>query len=101
MIVERNSISNSYIVNSVSSEYYGLKLPKGSKSIGVLAVSEQDNWELVLDVKPKFKVGDRIRKKGGTSTYTITDVSNAHYFCGKYIICDTCDNNWELVPQQI
>ena len=49
---------------------------------------------------PKFKVGDRIRQKGETSTYTITDVNNAHYFCGKYVICDTCDNDWELVPNK-
>lgn len=46
-IVKRNSISNSWIVSSVSSEYYGLKLPKGIEGIGVLPVSEQDDWELV------------------------------------------------------
>ena len=46
-IVKRNSISNSWIVASASSEYYGLKLPNGSDSIGVLPVSEQDDWELV------------------------------------------------------
>ena len=46
-IVERNPISNSWIVASVSSEYYGLKLSNGSESIGVLPVSDQDNWELV------------------------------------------------------
>ena len=51
-------------------------------------------------IEPKFKVGDRIRQKGETSTYTITDVNNAHYFCGKYVICDTCDNDWELVPNK-
>lgn len=53
-----------------------------------------------LEKFPKFKVGDRIRQKGETSTYTITDVNNAHYFCGKYVICDTCDNDWELVPNK-
>ena len=53
-----------------------------------------------LEKLPKFKVGDRIRKMGETSTYTITDVNNAHYFCGKYVICDTCDNDWELVPNK-
>ena len=46
-IVKRNSISNSWIVSSVSSEYYGLKLPNGSEGIGVLTVSEQDDYELV------------------------------------------------------
>lgn len=45
-IMKRGSIKN-WIVSSVSSEYYGLKLPKGIESIGVLPVVEQDNWELV------------------------------------------------------
>ena len=48
-IVPRNSISNSWIVNSGSSEYYGLKLPNGSENIGVLPIEEQDDWELVPD----------------------------------------------------
>lgn len=44
-IVKKNSIQNSYIVNSVSSDYYGLKLPIGT-GVGVLSVDEQDDWEL-------------------------------------------------------
>lgn len=62
-ITKRNSISNSWIVSSVSSEYYGLKLPNGSESIGVLTVSEQDDWELI-SIVPKFKVGNKIIRKG-------------------------------------
>lgn len=47
-IVKRNSINNPWIVCSVSSEYYVLKLlPNCSENIGVLLVSEQDDWELV------------------------------------------------------
>ena len=46
-IINRNSISSSWVVSSVSSEYYGLKFLKDSEHIGVLPVSEQDNWELV------------------------------------------------------
>lgn len=45
-IVRRNSITNSWIVDSVISEYYELKLSQGSENIGVLPVSEQDDWEL-------------------------------------------------------
>ena len=45
-IVKKNSITNSYIVNSVSSEYYGLTLPNRT-GIAVLNVYEQDDWELV------------------------------------------------------
>jgi hypothetical protein len=46
-IVKRNSTSTPWIVSFVSSEYYGLKLPKGSEDIGVLPVSEQDDYELL------------------------------------------------------
>lgn len=46
-IVKRNCINNSWIVSSVNSEYYELKLPNNSESIGVLHFSEQDKWELV------------------------------------------------------
>lgn len=60
----------------------------------------EDTKTLDKLIEPKFKVGDRIRKKRETSTYTITDVNDAHYFCGKYVICDTCDNDWELVPDK-
>lgn len=58
-IVRKNSITNSFIVNSVSSEYYGLVLPDRT-GVGVLNVSEQDDWELVLPIH-KFKVGDIVK----------------------------------------
>jgi hypothetical protein len=45
-IVKKNSISNSYIVNSVSFDYYGLALPDRT-GVAVLNVYEQDDWELV------------------------------------------------------
>jgi hypothetical protein len=45
-IVKKNSISNSYIVSSVSCDYYGLKLPNNT-GVGVLKVDEQDEWELI------------------------------------------------------
>lgn len=54
-IVKRNSISNSWIVSSVSSEYYGLKLPEGVEGIGVLPISEQDNYELLSNTE-KFDI---------------------------------------------
>ena len=54
-IVKRNSISNSWIVSSVSSEYYGLKSSNGIEGIGVLPVSEQDNYE-ILPKTDKFDV---------------------------------------------
>jgi hypothetical protein len=61
-IIKRGSIENSWIVSSVGSEYYGLKLPKGSESIGVLPFCEQDDYELlpnkfdITTLKPFDKV---------------------------------------------
>lgn len=61
-IVKRNSISCSWIVDSVTSEYYELKLFQNSKNIGVLPISEQDEWELfpkkfdITTLKPFDKV---------------------------------------------
>ena len=70
-IVKRNSITNSWIVSSVSSEYYGLKLPDG---IGVLPVSEQDDWELVPD---KF------------------DITTLKPFESKVLVRDTVKETWK------
>ena len=62
-------------------------------------IIEDKNWELV-ELVPKFKVGDKIRKKGEYSTYTITDVKYEHYCCGKYVICNIHEDDWELVPDK-
>ena len=58
-IVKKNSISNSFIVNSVSCEYYGLQLPDKS-GVGVLNVNEQDEWEVLPQYF--FNDGDIIAK---------------------------------------
>ena len=105
-IVRKNSISNSFIVNSVSSEYYGLALPDRT-GIGVLNVSEQDDWELVPPIH-KFKVGDKIVKKDNpTECWYVQGVDtncNLDYFY--YIVAKGKIANlhfkeqdeWELVP---
>lgn len=48
-IVKKDGISNSYLVSSVGSEYYGLSLPYPNNGVGVLSVKEQDEWELLSD----------------------------------------------------
>ena len=58
-IVKKNSISNSFIVNSISCEYYGLQLPDKS-GVGVLNVNEQDDWEVLPQYF--FNNGDIIAK---------------------------------------
>ena len=105
-IVRKNGISNSFIVNSVSSDYYGLVLPDRT-GIGVLNVSEQDDWELVLPIH-KFKSGDKIIKKDiPTECWYVQGVNtncNSDYFY--YIIAKgkianlhfKDQDDWELVP---
>lgn len=39
----------------------------------------QDEYELVLNNQPKFKVGDKIKKKGDTRLTTIKDVRDGYY----------------------
>ena len=101
-IVKKNSISNSYIVNSVSSVYYGLRLPHGT-GIGVLSIDEQDEWDVLsrnfndgdiiakdereLVPVPKFKVGDRIKLNNSRFIYTITDLLKDRY----RVTTDSCD----------
>ena len=105
-IVRKNGISNSFIVNSVSSDYYGLALPDRT-GVGVLNVSEQDDWELVLHIH-KFKPGDKIVKKDNpTECWYVQGVDtncNSGYFY--YIVTKSKianlhfrdQDDWELAP---
>jgi hypothetical protein len=75
IITKRDSITNSWTVSRVSSEYYGLQLPKGSEGIGVLPVCEQDEWELVPD---KFDINtlkpfDKVLVRGDVGQRWIID----------------------------
>ena len=92
MIVKRNSITNSWIVSSVSSEYYGLKLPEGFEGIGVLPVSEQDDYELLLNtdkfdittLKPfdKVLIRDSDTQKWSASLFSYCDgLKSYKYTC--------------------
>jgi hypothetical protein len=111
-IVKRNSISHSWIVSFVSSEYYGLTLPDGRESIGVLPISEQDSWVLV-PIVPIFNVEDKIKRKGDSVLFTIKAVDYNHYIMEPINSSDgfnNCNvleyisfndqNNYELVPDK-
>ena len=103
-IIKRDSIVNSWIVSSVSSEYYGLQLPKGSDGIGVLPIVEQDDYELLSDIEPKFKKGDKIKHKVNTEwVCTIRRVEDRYYVDGHptcYTILFDKQNEYELVPNK-
>lgn len=50
VIVKKDGLTNSYLVSSVGSDYYGLSLSSpNSNGVGVLPVKEQDEWELLSD----------------------------------------------------
>lgn len=109
-IVQRNSISNSWIVSSVNSEYYGLRLDNGFDGIGVLPVSEQDDWELITNklersVEPKFKIGDRVKEKKSYISGIITDIDDDSYKVeykngGMSFFSIKFQNDLELVPNK-
>lgn len=44
-------------------------------------INDQDNWELVKDITPTFKVGDKIKKKDGSDyrLRTIESINNNYY----------------------
>ena len=95
IITKRDSIENSWVVSSVSSEYYGLQLPKGSEGIGTLPIIDQDKYELIpnkFDItsskkatQHKFKVGDRIKHRWGEIVYRIVQITE-----GSYVLDNLC-----------
>lgn len=79
---------------------YQVALKKGG--ITYILFEFQDNWELVKDnIKPKFKIGDKIVKKNGiTVPILITGVSDDYYSSKteKYVeVLPVADqDDWEL-----
>ena len=76
----------------------------------VIKYELQDRFELVPDeIKPKFKVGDRVKRKNVNYTHivTISKINEEYYSCvkedGQYsnIYIKTAQDNWELVPNEI
>jgi uncharacterized protein YodC (DUF2158 family) len=86
---------------NIEDECYGYE-SMIAKGIGSISFSEQDNWELVPKIKPKFKVGDKVRVKNGVSEPRIIDgVFDTFYslqMLGKIDFTD--QDNWELVPNK-
>ena len=84
-----------YIIKEITDTHYTLEEVE-DKFQYMEPIIEDKNWKLV----PKVKIGDKIRKKGEYSTYTITDVKYEHYCCGKYVICNIHEDDLELVPDK-
>jgi hypothetical protein len=72
-------------------------------------INDQDNWELVKDITPTFKIGDKIKKKDGSDyrLKTIESINNNYYiiktpdwFVNCYItdkLPFNCQDEYELV----
>ena len=94
-IVKKNSISNSYIVNSVSCEYYGLQLPDKSGE-GVLNVNEQDEWELVedkFDITTLVPFESRVLMRSSDAKEWVGTIYSHYdnkYFFGCGMMCQQC-----------
>ena len=105
-IVKKNGITNSYIVQSVNGEYYGLQLPDKS-GVGVLPTKDQDDW-MVISSKPKFKVGDEVYNKKTDMVGTISKIydDEKEYMVnlkkgGITFICFEHENCWDLVSDEV
>lgn len=76
-------------------------------NFGILMFSQQDKWELINE--PKFKIGDKIKKKGNNDyrLTTIESINNNYYvtktpdwFDNRYItdkLSFNCQDEYELV----
>ena len=100
-VVKKGGVSGPVSITGVGDEYY---YSSTESSVGVLPIAEQDNWELVPNIKPRFKVGDRIKSVISLSYYTVVDVKNDLYFIKSdtekypYQISFSNEINYELVP---
>ena len=74
--------------------------------IGCISFNRQDNWELVPNIKPRFKVGDRIKSIISSSYYTVVDIKNDQYFIKSdtekypYQVHFSNEINYKLVPNK-
>lgn len=75
-------------------------------------INDQDNWELVKDITPTFKIGDKIKKKDGSDyrLRTIKSINNNYYiiktpdwFDNCYItdkLPFNCQDEYELISNE-
>lgn len=92
----KNGVSEPRIIDGVCDTFYSL-VP-----IGKIDFTDQDNWELVPVIEPKFKVGDKVRLKNNKTI--IKTISCIYY--GSYRLCDNHllffeeQDEYELVPNK-
>lgn len=94
----RSVFSQCRIIDDVFDTFYSL-VP-----IGKIDFTDQDNWELVPNVEPKFKVGDRIKDTRGNSEGIILEITDEGYKChfefGNFLVTFNEQDYFNLVPHK-
>lgn len=99
-IVKKGDISVTILISEVDDECY-YSTTEGS--IGLLPIAEQDDWELVSNIEPKFKVGDKIKHKDSGIYCTLGEYSEgiSAYRTNIGLSLTYKDmEQWELVPNK-
>ncbi len=76
-IIPKDFQNKSKVINAILDNEYNLF------GGGKIPFSDQDNWELV-PVKPRFKVGDKIKHKNDKTIITITGIKDNYYLIQFY-----------------
>lgn len=94
------------VILSITDDTYDVAV---TNDMGIfVSIADQDDWELVLDIKPKFKVGDRVRNKNYKDyIYDIHDIIDKGYRAKEInadspilILFGSQEDNYELVPNK-
>lgn len=100
-IVKKGGLCVPLLITGVGDTYYWSNT---ENSVEVLSIADQDNYELVHNIEPKFKVGNKIRlKENHNYIYTITGIREKEnkYECGvTFVLRFSEQDNWELVPDK-
>lgn len=97
------------IINLIINDEHEYQVALKNGGITYMLFEYQDDWELVPNIKPKFKVGDRIKAISNSDQlcqYLIIGITDTHYTIeeveAKFKYAEPIDNdkNWELVTNK-
>ena len=87
------------VITQIEDSFYTIKW---KNTTHCWPIKKQDDWELVSDIKPKFKVGDKITN--GKASFIIGHIDSEYYYeIGRNIATRLFIKNqdeWELVPNK-
>lgn len=89
-IIKCKNGTSKLIIMCIKDDRYIVDDDMGGKC-GMLYFSTQDNWELVKNIKPIFKVGDTIKKKDDNRLITIKSILDGNYIITTPDLFDNCN----------